>query len=297
MKTLLYIASGPYRPEYESLPYERIILVDLRRSATQLPTGSKVRYLRMNALDAVSLLRKEGVKIDCLVTINEGLSEGGGSFAMLSDFMIGQLFPLFKERMILICNLRYYIGELDMKKIRQLDWGFRSIRIFDDHADHLAPGIFSSHCYRHDRYTFDPNFGHVFILERQSAKQRVYTLNQHLTLEIKHESIWSEEQELDAIGVSISCNRAVSDHNNELLVKDYFQQQPKAFSLRSRSLQEIIHYCEENEVRTLGVMPWLNGAYSEFIQTLTNQPLKHLRKIVFYHLGKTDLRALERVLI
>jgi hypothetical protein len=295
MKTLLYIASGPYRPEYESLPYERIILVDLRRSATQLPTGSKVRYLRMNVLDAVSLLRKEGVKIDCLVTINEGLSEGGGSFAMLSDFMIGQLFPLFKERMILICNLRYYIGELDMKKIRQLDWGYKAKRIHASHPEFIDPCLFSSRFYDHVRYVPEANFGHVFKMERLPAKQRVYTLNQHLTLEIKHESIWSEEQELDAIGVSISCNRAVSDHNNELLVKDYFQQQPKAFSLRSRSLQEIIHYCEENEVRTLGVMPWLNGAYSEFIQTLTNQPMKHLRKIVFYHLGKNDLKPLKLI--
>ena len=97
MRTLLYIASGNYRREYEQLPYDQVILVDLRRFNQQPPFGSKVRCLQMNVLDAVSMLRKEGVKIDCLVTINEGLSEGGGSFAMLSDFMIGQLFPLYEE--------------------------------------------------------------------------------------------------------------------------------------------------------------------------------------------------------
>ena len=51
MKTLVYIASGGYRKEYESLDYDRIYLVDtaLRKRVR----SDKVKLLRCDALEAV----------------------------------------------------------------------------------------------------------------------------------------------------------------------------------------------------------------------------------------------------
>jgi hypothetical protein len=296
MKTLLYIASGPYRSEYENLPYDRIILVDRRGLNHQHPNRSKIRCLQMNVLEAATLLINEGVKIDCLVTINEGIYGGGGSFAMLSDFMIGHLYPLFNEQITLVCNVHYYMGEPEMKKIRQLDWGFDINRIHNGHFNYIEPSIFSDRCYDDNgNYTPEANFGQVFNLNRLAKPRRIYQLNPRLTLEIKNDSIWADEPILDAIGVSVSCDIPVSD-NLALPIKDYFLQHPKSFELRNRSIDEILQYCEVNKIVTLGLMPWLRGDYSELVNRLMRHNSEYLRKINFYHLGKNDLNVLENII-
>jgi len=74
MSTLLYLASGNYRPIYEDFDFDQIILVD-RNMKLQLPrpADSKVELIRGDALPAIKRLKqRKGLKINCLVSVNEG---------------------------------------------------------------------------------------------------------------------------------------------------------------------------------------------------------------------------------
>jgi len=75
MKTLLYLASGEYYPEYDTLPFDRLIFVDRNIGfAKSYPKNDpRIRFIPADALIAIDMLKKEGVKIDCLVSVNEGL--------------------------------------------------------------------------------------------------------------------------------------------------------------------------------------------------------------------------------
>jgi hypothetical protein len=161
MSTLVYLASGPYHRSYEHLPYDQIILIDIQSRFAPL-NNSKVRCLRMNVLDALELLCAEGVKIDCLVNMNEGIYEGGGTFAMLSDHMAGHLHPLLKDEFILICNLNIYRA-LEMKKIPKLDWGFDHTVLTSENMEYIDPLIFCNCSYDREG-NFDPSqkMGQVF---------------------------------------------------------------------------------------------------------------------------------------
>jgi len=110
MKTLLYLASGEYSPVYENLPYDQIICVD--RCSDLVRTyplkSTKVRFIGRDALFAIDQLQQEGTQIHALVSMNEGLFEGGGSYPIFSGFLMGYLAPILAEELVLICDLSYY---------------------------------------------------------------------------------------------------------------------------------------------------------------------------------------------
>jgi hypothetical protein len=86
-RTLLYLASGPYKHVYENLPYEKIILVDKSTTYHNFMSAinSKVELWNMDALNAVDEIAKRKLVINCIVSVNEGLNEGGGDYVIFSE--------------------------------------------------------------------------------------------------------------------------------------------------------------------------------------------------------------------
>jgi hypothetical protein len=128
MKTLLYLASGKYYPEYAALPFDRLIFVDRSQGyAKSYPENNpQIRFIVADALRAIDMLKQEEVKVDCLVSVNEGLDEGGGNYPIFSGFLMGYLSPLLHDTFTLVCNLNNYKSKY--KILNKLDWGFKKLK-------------------------------------------------------------------------------------------------------------------------------------------------------------------------
>jgi hypothetical protein len=78
MSTLVYFASGYDSPEYQKLDFSKIILIDNcfkngRRYSNRIFSNGKVTCVGMDCLESVEYLKRENIKIDCFVSLNEGL--------------------------------------------------------------------------------------------------------------------------------------------------------------------------------------------------------------------------------
>ena len=288
-KVLVYLASGAYREEYEQLPFDKVILIDYNCFARD-SIGGKVECWRCNVIEAVDRLHARNMKINCLVSINEGLQEGGGSFVMLSDFMMGYLSPLLMDEFTLVTNLPYYQNVRIYGKIKKLDWGFDLTKVLPNDPGYLEPWQFSHHALVDHAKQKREGFGEVFRLSR-IQKSKALNLNPTLDVRIKQESIWKDAEMLDLIGVSISSEKAVYKLNiND--VKTFFLNKDNTLYIRGLSMSQILNHCEANQIRSIGLMPWLDGDYTEAIEAIIQHKATYLKQITFYHLSKKDYMEL-----
>lgn len=290
-KTLLYLASGEYRDIYEMLPYEKIILVDKspRYKRVDLPVDSKVTFLNMEATAAVSVLKKNKIKIDCLVIINEGLYGGGAIYPFYSDFFIGFLHPILSDEFLLVTDIKHYESCGLKTRIGKMNWGIEKIKSLKPNInDVLKPGIFSytQHALN-DIYNL--NYGNIFHL-RLVQKDAVYRSFGNITLELKHGSIWKDENDLDAIGCFIKESRFKEINFSYLCKKT--NQKVNLFDVDKLSFDKIISLCQEKKIKHIGLVPWLKGEYSVFFDWIQKNKVNSPIKITLYHLNKEDYKAL-----
>lgn len=285
--TLLYLASGPYRRSYENLPFDQVILVDreLIRFPRARPETSKVSLLRGDALPAIEKLKKrDGIKIDCLVSVNEGLCEGGGDYPIFSDFLLGYLSPILADELIVITDINYYtqtekIGD----RVAQMDWGFESVRIDASHPKYLDPKLFTA-----SRYENDQDYGDVFLLKRRRSKVSL-PLTDQLCVDLIHGSIWEDEAALDLIGLHVKPKPRVGVEHD---IESFFKKNEKVHLIRGAAIEDILRFAEERHIKHLGLTPWMKEDYHHAIEVLKAYQPKHLEKISFYHLRKNDFRML-----
>jgi hypothetical protein len=286
-RVLVYLASGPHREEYAQLPYDKVILIDYN-AFDRDSFGTKVECWRCNVIEAVERFSQRNLKISCLVNINEGLQEGGGSFVMLSDFMMGYLSPMLRDEFTLVTNLAYYRSVHIYGKMKKLDWGFDFNEVSKDEPDFIDPWQFSH--YAGGQSIRKEGFGQVFRL-RRIQKSKSLPLNPALRVSIKQESIWMDTHKLDAIGVSISSQKALYKMNLRD-VRSFFLQKENTLYIRGLSMLRILDYCESHKIRSIGLMPWCDGDYTEAIEAIVQHKAHYLKEITFYHLSKGDYKEL-----
>jgi hypothetical protein len=284
--TLLYLASGKYRQKYEELPFDLVILVDREMAPSgKRNSNSKVELISGDALPEIQKLKKrDGLKIDCLVSVNEGLSEGGGDYPIFSDFLLGYLSPILADELLVITDISYYhnaekIGD----RVAKMDWGFDAQKIEPGHPRYLDPGQFTT--YRSDK---TEEFGDVFILNRLKSRKKL-ALNTSLKMELVHGSIWEEEDELDLIGLNVKPRREVK---KEYCIQRFFRELDKVYLIHNLSIETTLGYAEEQKIKHLGLTPWMMEDYTHVIEVLKKYQPKYLERITFYHLGKDDFKML-----
>lgn len=285
--TLLYLASGHYREIYENLPFDQVILVDreLIRFPRARPEISKVNLLRGDALPAIEKLKKwDGIKIDCMVSVNEGLCEGGGDYPIFSDFLLGYLSPILADELIVITDINYYtqtekIGD----RVAQMDWGFESVRIDSSHRKYIDPKLFTTY-----RDKEDQHYGDVFLLKRKKSKIPL-SLNDQLGIDLIHGSIWEDEANLDLIGLHVKPKPGVREKYD---IESFFKKNQKVYLIRELAIEDILSYAEDHQIKHLGLTPWMNDDYHHVIEVLRTYRPKQLEKITFYHLRKDDYQML-----
>jgi hypothetical protein len=303
MKTLLYLASGKYYPEYAALPFDRLIFVDRSPGyAKSYPENNpQIRFIGADALRAIDMLKQEEVKVDCLVSVNEGLDEGGGNYPIFSGFLMGYLSPLLHDKFTLVCNLNNYKSKY--KILNKLDWGFKKLKKIEPGMEgYIDPAQFSYAQHQ----SASANFGNVYLMQRDRSEISLNIPNSFTQAKIIHGSIWDDEQILDVIGLNLLSKHSLHDYsngnynkNNEKnkirTVDSFFEAKSKVMDINGRSFAEIMADCKAKGCQRIGLTPWKKGDYKEVIEYLKNNNDNAFISITFYHLNKKDFKALREV--
>ncbi|MBN2863714.1 MAG: hypothetical protein JXN62_11155 [Bacteroidales bacterium] len=277
MSTLVYFASGPLRKEYYDLNFDKIYLIDncfknRRHYAKNIFSEGKITCVGMDCLDSIAFLKEDKVKIDYFVSLNEGLFEGGGRYAINSDMFLGFAMPLFRDRYIHIMNKNYYHNLYHVTM--DLPYDIEEINVYD--SKYLSPFIFSKDDYHEGN-------AKVFQMCRLEIKKTEININPHIKLQIIHDSIWNYYQDLESIVISFS------DQGQ----KDFFDRMPKVLNLNRINLDEIFAYSEKNRIRKLGFTPFGRGYYKFFLKKLKELKNNYPKEIFMYHLNKNDYREIK----
>lgn len=280
---MAYFASGPCKAIYESLPFEKIYLVDHyfkgkgnRRNGTpdiQVSQSGKIICLGMDCLDAVIYLKQHNVKIDTFVSLNEGLYEGGGSYAISSDFMIGFTMQILNDTYIHIMNRKYYGRDYHVT----MDLPYLKTEIFEGDPDYLYPLMFSENEYNERN-------AKVFRMKK-SISVKDLNINPNIHLSIIQDSIWNYTNELDLI---VSSIRPQGQGN-------FFDKLNKVVSLRNFTIAEILDLCVQKKIERIGITPWSNGKYSTFIDQIKNYSKEYPKSISLFHLNRDNFKSLREL--
>jgi len=276
MKTLVYFASGPYSSEYQKLDFDRIFLIDncfrnSRENHKSITNKGKITCIGMDCLKAVEYLINENIKIDCFVSLNEGLYEGGGSYAINSDFFLGFVMPLLNDRYTHIMNKDYYH---DMHNV-SMDLPFNMKEISENEEGFISPFVFSQAHY-HKKHA------KVYQMTRIFSTLKPF-FNPRLKISISHDSIWNHHDNLDLIALSISKQGQ----------GEFFKSLPKTININSTPVDEIFSYCLLNKIEKIGFTPWGKGHYRSFINQLKDLKDNYPKEIFLFHLNKDDYKEIK----
>lgn len=294
MKTLLYLASGAFNKDYSSLPFDKMFFVDynsaLKRSYPEPPTH--VCFIGKDALLSVDQLKRDNVRIDCLVVINEGQFEGNGSYPMFADFLMGYLYPLLKEEFTLITDLTPY-QTTKYKALSKLDWAVEKVaELFPRDKNYLNPCIFTKQASKNEE-----SFGKVFKMRKVYCKSDFYTRNNRIKVKLIHGSIWSDEDDLDLIGLKFS-NDVVRLHGRAMrgirTSGDFFASKRNVLNLQNKSFEEVLLAAESNKAEVIGLTPWGANNYGEVLAFLENHQGIQVKEVRFYHLNSNDFDGIYR---
>jgi hypothetical protein len=291
MKTLLYLAAGPYLEAYSHLLFDKLIFVekdDNYWAQSYLTIPPNTEWICLDALKSIDKLKERNIKADYLVSLNEGLNEGGGGYAILSDEVMGYLSPILKDEFILICDFSHYPLKVKDHYAR-LDWGFKKVNeLKKGDFGFIDPKIFTES----QKYN-SGNFGHVFKMKRINRSYRLSISNQNIQVKIVHGSIWEDEAKLDTIGLSFYPSKLVGNAAyNSQSISDFLESKPKVFNLRNKSFDDVLGFCDKYKIKHLGLCPWLQGDYQGVINRLQGALPNSLESISFYHLNSNDFEPL-----
>lgn len=271
MKTLVYFASDPIKKEYHNLNFDRIYLIDYcfkRGINDTISYDGKITCVGMDCLESINYLKQENVKIDCFVSLNEGLSEGGGNYAINSDIFLGYVMPLLKDNYIHIMNKRYY---QNFRGRVSMDLPYNTIEIDETNRHYISPSIFSE-------YISVINDAKVFQMIRLVTTDKEIIINPKIKIKLIHDSIWNYYEELDTIVISFTQQGQ----------DDFFDKIPKVCNLTKMSMNEVFDYCEKNNIRKIGFTPWGKGFYNDFMWKIKSRKSNYPSEILLFHLNKND---------
>ena len=293
-KTLVYFASGGYKKEYETLNFDRVFLVDtVVRPCFQ---SDKVKSLRCDALEAVEYFKKEGIRIDCLVTLCESVGEGGQTYAICSDAFMGYVMPVLAKDFLWICNDRKYYPAMyystEGVRIRShgmmeslyrmrtrygynyvsLDLPYNMRELYENDPEYLPPALFS-------RLLSDQNKGHVFRMSYSPSIEPL-RLSEDVTIRLVWDSIWNHYDELDHLFISFKLGYPP--------MEGYFERSDRVSYYKQMEFGERLRWAKLNEFNHVGFTPHYWYQYDKNYQKQLEDFLRELNRpmiIDFYFLN------------
>lgn len=291
MKTLLYLASGPFKEEYTKLPFDSMYFIDSNRALKQtFPVyPARIKFIGRDALMAIDLLKRDHIKIDCLVIINEGLFGGGGSYPIFSDFLMGYLSPFLKDEFMLITDLNPY-QTTNFKALAKLDWAVEKVtEVFPGDKNYINPRIFTTYA------TADETFGQVFKMRKIKDETVFYTKYSQLKIRLIHGSIWNDAHDLDFIGLYLSNEgMRLTDRSirNIKTSSDFFRSKPNVYNLTETTIEDVLIDAETKKAEVIDLVPWGASNYDHVFSFLEQHNTNSIKEVRFYHLNRNDFEGL-----
>lgn len=270
MSTLVYFASGPLMEHFYNLEYDNIYLVDnlfkgANRDKDRIQHQGKITCVGMDCLRSIEYFKKEQIKIDCFVCINEGLGEGGGNYPINSDMFISYAMPILNDNYIHIMNRNYY-GE-GYGSYVNLDLPFYKEEIHSFDLRYINPSIFV----KNKRLAEGTS---LFRMTKKFSSQINLKVNPNKKIVVSNDSIWNRYDNLDTL---------VIDYPNQGQ-GDYFDQIPKVVN---KSIQDMLGYCVDNRIERVGFMPFRP---ENIWHDLKDYQKDYPKEIHLYHLNFIDYK-------
>lgn len=271
MKTLAYFASGINNPgRFESLDFADIIyLIDHRFDGTYYKSN-KVICLGMNALESIDYFIQNNIKLDYFVSVNDGLFEGGGTYAIQSDIFIGYAMQVLKDEYIHVINWDYYNYYINhYRKEGLLDLPYDKSEITKGDKEYFDTSIFSN------------NYPNSAIYKNTFTKTETqYKINNRV-ITITNDSIWKYVEQLDLILVPF----------NKMEWRSFFYSNEKVNKMNA--MKKLIIDCNEKKIEKIGILPWRKGEYKYIYEILNEDKHEYPKEIGFYHLNRNDFFELK----
>lgn len=305
-RTLLYLASGKtVKSDYHKLDYDNVILVDKCFRYTLNKVDKKVITVGLDAIAAIKLLYFAKIKIDAVIILNEGLSEGGSSgYTLQGDNFMGYLMRICSDSIIHISRPSYYWQNNPGDYLQKMDYYHlvqnwmnlpyeKIVEINKEHPQYIDPKIFVAN----NDHASDAV---VTLLSKRSYKRHSF-IYKGLSVNIKHKSIWEDIDDLDLAFVRYDndCQRKTIELLEKKALPIYyikrvrnhlnFQFEVDETNYKRYDTDDIIYKSEEVIAKKIGVVP--NGAdYIKMLEKISESPF--IKEITFYHLNKGDYSQL-----
>ena len=251
MKTLAYFASGLIEDfdKIDKIDFDRIILIDYEfdiQNSKVKKISPKILILKMDAMEAVRYLIKNKIKIDCFMSLNEGLEEGAGVYPLNGFYFLSYLSPTLQSTYYHIYDPSYY---------KNMKYSILRTRIaFINHS-------FSEECRVNIESIGIPidsfrGLEHAICLKMQRKKTEVFKSKNFKSIEYIKGNIWDSFSKL---------NLLVMPKNQ--LHHQFIGNDDKMFIFQSSVFpHEQFQRIKLNEGDTIGMLLWFGKNYdSDFL--------------------------------
>lgn len=221
----------------------------------------------MDALEAIDFFKENGIIIDILVILNEGLSEGGGYMPLNTNSVLAYLLPRLREEYIHILNTKYYSRDENVN----LDLPIEKQVLSKDDEGWIDPSIFSEDWGKR---------AEVFRVKKKSSVTEIH-LNPNIRTFVLHDTIWNYYNQLDLVVLSIKDQRR----------RYFFGTKEKVMKIMDLSIPDLFAYCDRNKIESIGFTPWARGRYSTFIDFIKEYKGEFPKKISLFYLNSNDYAA------
>jgi len=281
-KNLLYLASGPFRRDYETLDFDNVVLVDKNPFPDyEQPNqpGPRISCVQSDCAKFLVDSIEADVKFDVVVIINEGWDEGGFSYPLHTDWFLGLLVAAVRDDYVHIACHEYYREKAWAIYHKFLHLPFTKTELNHDDDGFLDPQIFC------DMHWQGAKAWHMQRTERRGSFELG---NVHCS--VRHQSVWENREDYDLIIVPEPFGKERELWLPSIQARVKTMQAawtPAGLKPDFDTLEELLCYCHRNRVTRVAMLPWALGKYKEsecLIREYNQGPLQ----IDFYHLNEGD---------
>jgi hypothetical protein len=211
MKTIAYFASGIEKMDLSSFGYDRIILVDngFKTGEYNIKIENNKTIIRMgcDAITAVDILKDKKIKLDCFISINEGLYEGGGNYPLNGEYFLSYLSPILKNTYYHLYAPNYY-NTIDFRTLSSKNVFRKGSFYKEKEVDFKIAEIIPSTLNNAANYKLK-------CFQMQRKIEETYILDNDNKVKLIYGNIWNHIEEFEYVFLpSNKLTRFIKNHKN-----------------------------------------------------------------------------------
>lgn len=283
-KTILYPSSCKYFPEFQTLPFDNVILNSkgLRKSFKD----GKVICLCLDNNQLLAYLKVLNISLDTIVIIRDGCCEGGNYECVAQMNFFGRLMPLIKNQIEFFNDHSRFRDKnfCSLVEEKQIDEIPEYLNLFIKRSDPLHLPLQGRR------------------LQRNAAILKSKMLGK-ITVNLCHDSVWNQSEDFDKI--YFIHRKWASQGLREYLRLPRFSRGSKNYQrsalfpncavYENVSENTILPYlldANDNCHKKIAFIPFAKGKYEQIISEIMNWDLDYPKEITFFHLQVGDYKRI-----